>query len=260
MESIKGRVHSYESFGTLDGPGLRFVVFLQGCPLRCAYCHNPDTWDPAGGMSVSAEDVVDKIEKCRAYLRNGGATISGGEPLLQPAFVLDILRRLREINIHSALDTAGTVPLTVSAPVIDASDMLLLDIKALDTEDCRKLTGQGNENTLATLDYCEKTGKRVWIRHVIVPGLTLDMDKLKKLATFLKPFKCVERTELLPFNKLGEFKWKALNIPYALADTPSPTDTQIAEANALFAPPRSFVMEGRPPCRPQGFCKRLSSF
>lgn len=234
MNSIQGRVHSYESFGTLDGPGLRFVVFLQGCPLRCAYCHNPDTWDPAGGMLVSAEAVVDKIDKCRAYLRNGGATLSGGEPLMQPAFTLDILRRLRENNIHTALDTAGTVPLTVSAPVIDASDMLLLDIKALDAGDCLKLSGQDNANELATLEYCEKTGKRVWIRHVIVPGLTLDMDKLKRLADYLANFKCVERTELLPFNKLGEFKWKQLGLPYTLADTPSPTDEQIAAANALF--------------------------
>ena len=234
MENIKGRVHSYESFRTLDGPGLRFVVFLQGCPLRCANCHNPDTWDAAGGMLVSAEAVVDKIDKCRAYLRNGGATLSGGEPLMQPAFTLDILRRLREINIHTALDTSGTVPLTVSAPVIDASDMLLLDIKALDAGDCLKLTGQDNANELATLDYCERTGKRVWIRHVIVPGLTLDMTKLGRLAAYLKKFRCVERTELLPFNKLGEFKWRQLGLPYTLADTPSPTDEQIAAANALF--------------------------
>ena len=234
MNSILGNVHSYESFGTVDGPGLRFVVFLQGCPLQCLYCHNPDTWNPDAGMKVRAEDVVEKIEKCRSYLRNGGVTLSGGEPLLQPEFCLDILQRLRALGLHTALDTAGSIPLSQSAPVIDAADMLLLDIKALDPDDCRRLTGQGNENALATLAYCEKTNKRVWVRHVLVPGLTLDTRKLKALADYLKPFTCVERVELLPFHKIGEYKWRELAIPYALTDTPETTPAQLAEAQALF--------------------------
>ena len=230
-----GNVHSFESFGTLDGPGLRFIVFLQGCPFRCLYCHNPDTWNPEGGRRVGAEEVVSRIERCRAYLRSGGATLSGGEPLLQPAFTLEILHRLKAARIHTALDTSGLMPLEVSAPAIDAADMVLLDLKALDAEACVKLTAGRSENARATLDYCEKTRKRVWIRHVVVPGLTLDMAKLKALADFVKGFACVERTELLPFNKLGEYKWRELGLDYTLEAAPSPTPEQMAEARALFA-------------------------
>ena len=230
-----GNVHSFESFGTLDGPGLRFIVFLQGCPFRCLYCHNPDTWNPDGGRRVGAEEVVSRIERCRAYLRNGGATISGGEPLLQPEFTLDLLRRLKDVRIHTALDTSGLIPLEVSAPAIDAADMVLLDLKALDAEACFKLTGGRVENARATLDYCEKTRKRVWIRHVVVPGLTLDLAKLKALADHVKGFACVERVELLPFNKLGEYKWRELGLDYTLGTVPSPTPEQMAEARALFA-------------------------
>lgn len=231
---MDGRIHSIESFGAVDGPGVRFVVFFQGCPMRCRFCHNPDTWNPDGGKLISAEAIVEKAERCRAYLRNGGVTLSGGEPLMQPAFALDILQRLREARLHSALDTAGMLPLAVSAPVIDAADMVLLDIKALDPDECIALTGLSNVNELSTLDYCEKTAKRTWIRHVLVPGLTLETEKLTKLADFLKNYTCVEKVELLPFHKLGEFKWKELGIPYTLADTPAPTQVEIEAAKRLF--------------------------
>ncbi len=153
---------------------------------------------------------------------------------MQPAFALDVLQRLRQARLHSALDTAGMIPLTVSAPVIDAADMVLLDIKALDPEECIALTGLSNVHELSTLDYCEKTQKRTWIRHVLVPGLTLETEKLKKLAAFLKQYTCVEKVELLPFHKLGEFKWKELGIPYSLTDTPAPTQAEIEAANLLF--------------------------
>ncbi len=231
---MTGRIHSIDSFGTMDGPGVRFVVFFQGCPLRCLYCHNPDTWNPNAGTLISAEEIVEKAERFRSYLRGGGVTLSGGEPLLQPEFSLAILQHLRKFNLHSALDTAGMMPLSISAPVIDAADMVLLDIKALDPEDCRVLTGQSNANELSTLDYCEKTSKRTWIRHVIVPGITLDTGKLKKLAAFLRQYTCVEKVELLPFHKLGEYKWKELGIPYTLSETPEPTLKEIEDANRLF--------------------------
>ena len=230
-----GNVHSFESFGTLDGPGLRFIVFLQGCPFRCLYCHNPDTWDPEGGRRIGVQDIVARIERCRAYLRNGGATISGGEPLLQPEFTLALLQGLKAARIHTALDTSGLMPLEVSAPSIDAADMVLLDLKALDPENCLKLTGGRVENARATLDYCETTRKRVWIRHVVVPGLTLDLAKLKALAEFVKGFACVERVELLPFNKLGEYKWRELGLDDTLGAVPPPTPDEMAEARALFA-------------------------
>ena len=235
MSEVMGNVHSFESFGTLDGPGLRFIVFLQGCPFRCLYCHNPDTWDPEGGRRIGVQDIVARIERCRAYLRNGGATISGGEPLLQPEFTLALLQGLKAARIHTALDTSGLMPLEVSAPAIDAADMVLLDLKALAPENCLKLTGGRVENARATLDYCETTRKRVWIRHVVVPGLTLDLAKLKALAEFVKGFACVERVELLPFNKLGEYKWRELGLDYTLGAVPPPTPEEMAEARALFA-------------------------
>lgn len=229
-----GRIHSYESFGTLDGPGVRFVVFLQGCPLRCQYCHNPDTWDPKGGRRITAEEVIGKAERCRAYLRNGGVTLSGGEPLLQPEFAKELLQLSREAHLHTALDTAGTAPLSIAAPVADAADMVLLDIKSIDPETNRILSGQTNANALALLKHCESTGKRTWIRHVIIPGITLDMKKLEQLAAFLKPYSCVEKVELLPFHQLGAFKWQALNMPYPLAGVPEPTASEIKAANDIF--------------------------
>jgi len=231
---MTGRIHSYESFGTVDGPGVRFVIFLQGCPLRCQYCHNPDSWDPKGGRLVTAEEVIEKAERCRAYLRNGGVTLSGGEPLLQPQFTKKLLQLSHEAHLHTALDTAGTAPLAIAAPVADAADMVLLDIKALDPETNRTLTGQTNTNALALLDHCERTGKRTWIRHVMIPGITLDMERLERLAAFLKPYSCVEKVELLPFHQLGAFKWEALNIPYPLADVPVPTAAEIKAANDIF--------------------------
>jgi pyruvate formate lyase activating enzyme len=155
--------------------------------------------------------------------------------LLQPEFTLALLQGLKAARIHTALDTSGLIPLEVSAPAIDAADMVLLDLKALDAEACFKLTGGCSENARATLDYCEKTRKRVWIRHVVVPGLTLDLAKLKALADYVKGFACVERVELLPFNKLGEYKWRELGLDYTLGTVPSPTPEQMAEARALFS-------------------------
>lgn len=231
---IPGRIHSYESFGTLDGPGVRFVVFLQGCPLRCRYCHNPDTWEMGGGRPVTSAEVMEAILSCRNFL-SGGVTLSGGEPLAQPEFAADLLRRCRDAGLHTAVDTAGSFPLSRSAAVIDAADLLLLDIKALDDALCRDLTGHGNTNTLATLDYCERHGKPVWIRHVLVPGFTLDRERLTALAGYLKSRSCIQRIDLLPFHKMAEFKWKELRLSNTLAGTPEPTEEEIRMAEAVFA-------------------------
>lgn len=232
MEGILGRIHSCESFGTLDGPGIRFVVFLQGCPLRCRYCHNPDTWRADDGKIISSAELMKQIESCRNFLRNGGVTLSGGEPLMQPEFSLDLLRRCRKAGFHTALDTAGSLPLERTRETIDAADLLLLDIKVLEPELCKELTGQDNQNELATLEYCEKSGKAVWIRHVLLPGITLRRDRLEELAEYLKPFRCIRRVELLPYHKLGEFKWKelGLDIPFAALPLPSPEERNAAEA------------------------------
>lgn len=229
-----GRIHSFESFGTLDGPGVRFVVFFQGCPLRCKYCHNPDTWDVQGGRPVAVREIMAQVESCRNFLRTGGVTLSGGEPLMQPRFALALLNACREKGFHTALDTAGSLPLSQSAPIIDAADLVLLDIKALDSAECRDLTGIDNANELATLDYCEKTEKPVWIRHVLVPGWTLDEDKLQKLAAFLRPYKCIKRIDLLPFHKMASFKWANLNLTDPLAGTSEPSAEEVEKAQQII--------------------------
>lgn len=229
-----GRVHSIESFGTLDGPGVRYVLFLQGCPLRCLYCHNPDARDPQGGRVVTAGEIMQDILSYRKFICGGGVTLSGGEPLLQPEFASALLAGCREHGLHSALDTSGALPLERSAPVIDLADLILLDIKALEDDLCSDLTGAGSRNTLATLEYCESVSKPLWIRHVLLPGYTLDKERLARLADHLLRYACVKKIDLLPFHKLGEYKWEALGIPYTLRDTPVPTDAEIESARAVF--------------------------
>ena len=232
--SVTGRIHSIESFGTLDGPGIRYVLFMQGCPLRCLYCHNPDARCMEAGKLMTAGEVMADILTYRFFIARGGVTLSGGEPLQQPAFASALLDGCRENKLHSAIDTSGAIPLSQASPAIDRADLLLLDIKALDDDLCVPLTGASNRNTLATLEYCETTGKAVWIRHVLVPGYTLDDARLERLADYLLRFSCVRRIELLPFHKMGEYKWEALRCPYLLKDTQPPTDAQVQRARAIF--------------------------
>lgn len=234
VTEIPGRIHSVETFGALDGPGIRYVVFLQGCLLRCAYCHNPDTWDKCDGTSTTAGEVVEKILPYRNFIRSGGVTLSGGEPLVQPDFTAAILRLCKEQGFHTAVDTCGAVPMEKCQEALELADMLLLDIKALDSEECKSLTGMGNENALRLLNWCEEVKKPIWIRHVCVPGLTFQTDKLQKLADFLSPFSCIEKVELLPFHKMGAYKWDALKIPFTLADIPEPTAAEMEKAQAIF--------------------------
>lgn len=231
---VTGRIHSLESFGAVDGPGVRFIVFLQGCPLKCLYCHNADSWDAKSGEIITSEELTDKIIDYKNFIEKGGVTFSGGEPLLQYEFVLDTIKRCKEINLHTAIDTSGSIPLGKVKDTIDACDLLLLDIKSFDSELCKKITGMDNTNALAILDYCEKTGKAVWIRHVCVPNLTLDQEKLTKLADYLRNFDCIEKVELLPFHKMGEYKWEELNRHYELTDTPSPTKEEMEMAKDIF--------------------------
>ncbi len=231
---VQGRIHSIESFGTLDGPGIRYVLFLQGCGLRCLYCHNPDTWLMNGGKLMDSDDIIQDILSYRNFIKTGGVTLSGGEPLLQPEFALDILQKCKLLGIHTALDTAGAIPLSLSAPAIEAADLLLLDIKSLDNDICKALTGRSNEETLQTLSYCEKIKKPVWLRHVLVPGYTLKKELLEKLADYLTPLSCVEKVELLPFHKMGEYKWKELRLSYLLEETPVPDKAALRMARSIF--------------------------
>lgn len=231
---LPGRIHSFDSFGAVDGPGIRFVVFFQGCPLRCRFCHNPDAWNMAEGKLYTAAEVVAEILPYQPFLRRGGVTLSGGEPLFQPDFAADLLSKLKEEGIHTAVDTSGGVPLESCQAAVDLADLLLLDIKALDPDLCRDLTGQDNRNALAILDHCRTTKKPVWIRHVLVPGYTLDLERLRDLAAFLRGYPCVERVELLPFHQLGSYKWKELGLSYSLEHTAVPSQDQVEAAKRIM--------------------------
>ncbi|OJU08221.1 MAG: pyruvate formate-lyase 1-activating enzyme [Clostridiales bacterium 43-6] len=231
----KGRIHSVESFGALDGPGIRFVVFFQGCPLRCLYCHNPDTWDSADGTEYTVNELVEKIKKYGSFLAKGGVTLSGGEPLLQYEFVYALLKELKRQGIHTAIDTSGAVPLAKCGPAVQTADMIILDIKAISEELCRRVTGADNRHALRLLDFCEEIGKPVWIRHVLVPDLTMDYRELEQMADYLKGYRCISRIELLPFHKMGEYKWEAMNSPYTLTLTREPTEEEIERAKKIFA-------------------------
>lgn len=234
LRSIQGQLHSHESLGTVDGPGIRQVFFLQGCPLRCLYCHNPDSVPTTGGERWTAGDVVDEAMKYSRFLKKGGVTLSGGEPLRQLDFVVAILKLLAEQGVHTAIDTSGCYPPAKVQEALDWASLILLDIKAAEEEVALRLTGAGVANAFATLDYCEAQQKPVWIRHVIVQGYTLDEKQLEPLARRLATYRCVERVELLPFHKMGEYKWEAMGRNYALQDTPATSQEQMKAVCAIF--------------------------
>lgn len=234
MTTPTGYIHSLESFGAVDGPGIRYVVFFQGCPIRCIFCHNPDTWAMNEGTPTQVEELIEKIVDFRPFYRRGGVTLSGGEPLAQPEFAAALLRRLKEEDFHTAVDTAGSIPLERCREAVDLADLLLLDIKALDPVLCQTMTGVDGSGAKALLDYRQEQGRPVWLRHVLVPGYTLDMDKLEALADYLAPYTCIERVELLPFHQLGKHKWDVMELPYTLADVKSPPAAEVEQAKEIF--------------------------
>lgn len=232
---ITGRIHSIETCGTVDGPGLRFVVFTQGCPLRCLYCHNPDCRPPEGGREVTAEELIQEIKKYRSYLRRGGVTVSGGEPLMQPEFVAEIFRRCHELGIHTALDTSGYVQIEAAKPVLAHTDLVLLDIKSYDPDLYRRVTSVSLEPTLQFARYLSEIRKPAWIRFVLVPGLTDPADNIGGLAAFVATLDNVERVEVLPFHQMGAYKWAQMGYPYALKETPPASPELVQSAIAHFA-------------------------
>jgi len=233
---ILGNIHSYESFGTVDGPGIRYVVFLQGCPLRCKFCHNPDTWDIKGNNKlVSPKEVFEELLKYKNFFKkNGGLTVSGGEPLLQSDFVLELFKICKENNINTALDTSGYIFDDKVKEVLKYTDLVLLDIKCIDKEVYKNLTGVKLDNTLKFLDYLKEINKTVWIRHVIVPGITDDEKLLTKLAKYLEKFKNIEKIELLPYHTLGVFKYKELKKEYPLLGTKPLSEERLLIAKKIF--------------------------
>jgi len=214
-----GRIHSIESMGLSDGPGVRTVVFFQGCALRCSYCHNPDTWVKTGGSSYEPESLFQHVSKNTAYFRRGGGvTCSGGEPLLQPDFLLEFLKLCRANGIHTALDTSGT-GLGVYDEILRNTDLVLLDVKHFEKEPYEQLTGGRFDVFEDFADAVEASGMPLWIRHVVVPGITDSPNHIRGLADYLKRFSMIQRVELLPYHRLGVPKYNTMGIPYPLEGT-----------------------------------------
>ncbi len=223
-----GYVHSFESLGALDGPGLRFVVFLSGCPLRCLYCHNPDTWDMGSGKAMTPDEIVKKAMRYQPYFANGGGlTLSGGEPLIQPKFALEILRGCREVGISTCVDTGGSVINDEVKAALAFTDLVLLDIKHTSAVKYKALTGGNIETNKAFLEYCKVMQIPLWIRQVILPGWNDTEEDMEYLLRYINGAN-VQKIELLPYHSLGVHKWEALGLPYQLKDLAPPSDEQMA--------------------------------
>ena len=241
MSICKGRISATESFGSVDGPGIRFIVFVQGCRYRCQYCHNPETWEREGGYEATAEEIFRQAWRYRPYWKQtGGITVSGGEPLLQLAFVTELFRIAKAKGVNTVIDTAGE-PFTYDEPFFSAfeellplTDLFLLDLKQIDDVKHRTLTGVSNESALALARFLSERGKRMWIRHVLVPGWTTGEDDLRRLANFIAGLKTVDRMEVLPYHAMALHKYEELRLPYRLGDTPAPTAEEIARAEEIL--------------------------
>ncbi len=232
--STRGFIHSSETCGTVDGPGLRYVLFLHGCPLRCLYCHNPDTQGRPCGTSQTAGEALAEILRYRNFIRKGGLTISGGEPLMQPEFVHALMAGAKAEGLHTALDTSGFLGHQASDELLEQVDLVLLDIKSWNPETYKKATGTRIEPTIAFARRLEALQKQVWIRFVLVPGLTDADENIEGLAEFIASLSNVERVEILPFHKMGENKYEATGLHYQLAETPTPSEEQIERARQIF--------------------------
>lgn len=238
---IRGAIHSTESFGSVDGPGIRFVIFFMGCRMRCRYCHNADTWNPYSDDLRTADELLDRAERYRSYWgKEGGITISGGEPLLQIDFLLDLLRKAKARGINTSIDTAGQ-PFTREEPFFSKfreltryTDLFLMDIKHIDPVEHQKLTGQPNDNILELFRYLSEIGKPIWIRHVLVPGITDDDVWLQRTRDFILTLKNVKKIEVLPYHSMGEYKWKKLGIPYSLAGIEPPGAERMESAERIL--------------------------
>ncbi len=234
---MKGYVHSIETFGLVDGPGVRFVVFLSGCAMRCKFCHNPDSWHLKGTETL-AEDLLKKALRYKNYWKNGGGiTVSGGEPMLQAEFVTELFTLAKAEGIHTTLDTAGQ-PWNIEdekyKKLLDVTDLVLLDIKEIDDEAHIQLTGVTNKNIIEFAHYLSDIKKPTWIRHVLVPKLTDSEESLKKTKELVDSLKSVEKIEILPYHSLGKSKWEKLGIDYPLKDTPAPTDEEVKLAESIL--------------------------
>ncbi len=257
-----GNIHSIETFGSADGPGVRYLIFLKGCNMRCKYCHNPDTWAKTEGEMKSAEEILQQALRYKRYWgKKGGITVSGGEALLQIDFVTELFTLAKEKGVNTCLDTAGN-PFTREKPfyskfekLMEVTDLFMLDIKEMDEDEHKQLTGQTNKNILDMATCLSDHGKAMWIRHVLVPGITDDDGQLHRLRAFIDTLKTVERVEILPYHTLGVFKWKELGIPYALEDgSRRPKSRWNMHGKSLFPVINPDCMNRRDICK-KGSCK-----
>lgn len=234
-----GKIHSIETLGAVDGPGIRFVIFMQGCPMRCQYCHNPDTWDMLAGKDYTVDNLLDQIRKYKHYFgKDGGVTVSGGEPLNQIDFVTNLFKVLKAENINTCIDTSGVLFNPQDTKKFDEllkyTDLVLLDIKHIDSAKHKKLTGFNNENILKFAKYLDKNNIPMWVRYVLVPTLTDDVESLKALKEFLNTLSNVKKIEVLPYHNLGVSKYTQLNIDYPLKNISEPSQSQIDIANKIL--------------------------
>lgn len=241
MTTPKAYIHSIETFGSVDGPGIRFIIFLKGCKMRCRYCHNPDTWDAHSDDLRTADQLLEQALRYRSYWgKTGGITVSGGEALLQIDFMIDLFRKAKALGINTCLDTAAQ-PFTRNEPffakfeeLMRYTDLVLLDIKHIDPEGHKRLTGWGHENILDCARYLSDIDKPVWIRHVLVPTITDNDDDLRRLRDFLKTLRNIRRIEVLPYHALGVHKWQKLGIPYMLNEIEAPSKARIENAERIL--------------------------
>ena len=231
------KVHSIESFGTVDGPGIRFVLFLQGCHLQCKYCHNRDTWDIKGGEYKSLEEIVEKIKRYKNYITvsGGGVTVTGGEPLLQVKFLIELFKRLKKEGIHTCIDTSGMVAITDDVKeVLKYADLVLFHIKHIDDEKRKKLLGVSNKREIEFAQYLSQNNIKIWIRQVLVPGYTDSEEDLLELKKFIKSLKTVDKVQILPYHSMGRFKWEKLGFKYELEDVRDATQMDVDRAKKIL--------------------------
>jgi pyruvate formate lyase activating enzyme len=238
---MQGRIHSLESFGTVDGPGVRFVVFVQGCPMRCAYCHNPDTWAMTGGTMMEPSEILEQYERNISFYTGGGITVTGGEPLMQVDFLIDLFTLAKQQNIHTCIDSSGIAFNRSNAALMEkmdklmtVTDLVMLDIKHIDPEKHLELTGQHNENILDFCKYLDEKGIDMWIRHVVVPGITDDDVYLEKLGYFIGQFHNLKALDVLPYHTMGEKKYESLGIPYKLHGVPAMDKGKVIEKKQVI--------------------------
>ena len=241
---MNGRIHSLETFGTVDGPGLRFVVFMQGCPMRCKYCHNPDTWDVVGGTEMSVDEILEKYEANKSFYTGGGLTVTGGEPLLQIDFITELFMKAKAKNIHTCIDTSGITFKPDNKAVVDKMDVLMqytdlvmLDIKHIDPEEHKILCQQPNDGILAYAKYLSDKNIPMWIRHVVVPGITYNEEYLFKLGQFIGTLNNLKALDVLPYHTMGVVKYEKLGYDYPLKGVPALTKDEVIKA-------KSFIING----------------